>query len=53
MTTQFCKIRNISPSMLIANNEKQQKQQNWNEKLSMWNKMLKDLGKAASYAIHR
>ncbi len=37
----------------MVKNEKQQKYQNWNEKLNMWNEKLKEFGKAASYAIHR
>jgi len=53
METQFCKVGSIRPSILMANNEKQQKHQIWNEKLTMWNEKLKDFAKAASYAIHR
>ena len=53
MNTQNCKIGNIRPAILMVNNEKQQKHQNWNEKLKNWNEILKELGKASSYAIHR
>ena len=53
MNTNNCKIGNIRPAILMVKNEKQQKHQNWNEKLKNWNEKLKEFGKASSYAIHR
>ncbi len=53
MNTHNCKIGNIRPAIFMVKNEEQEKHQNLNEKLKMWNEKLKEFAKASSYAIHR